>query len=90
MMWVNPGDIGLKGTYGYNFAYKNDDPLDDVGHGTHCAGMIAAQANNGKGVAGIASKANIKIMALKALGSGGFGISTAYAVYGAFNYIHKR
>ena len=89
MMWTNPGDIGLKGTYGYNFAYKNDDPIDDVGHGTHCAGVIAAQANNGKGVAGIASQANIKIMALKTLAGGGFGSSTAYATYGAFNYIHK-
>lgn len=88
VMWVNPGNIGLKGTHGYNFAYKNDDPIDDAGHGTHCAGIIAAQANNGKGVAGIASKANIKIMALKTL-AGTFGSSTAYANYGAFNYIHK-
>lgn len=88
IMWVNPGNIGLKGIYGYNFAYKNDDPMDDAGHGTHCAGIIAAQANNGKGVAGIASKANIKIMALKTL-AGTFGSSTAYANYGAFNYIHK-
>ncbi len=89
IMWVNPGNIGLKGTHGYNFAYKNDDPIDDVGHGTHCAGMIAAQANNGIGVAGIASQANIKIMALKTFGGGGFGVTTAYANYGAFNYIHK-
>ncbi len=88
VMWVNPGNIGLKGTHGYNFAYKNDDPIDDAGHGTHCAGIIAAQANNGKGVAGIASKANIKIMALKTL-AGTFGSSTSYANYGAFNYIHK-
>ena len=87
-MGLNPGNIGLKGTHGYNFAYKNDDPIDDAGHGTHCAGIIAAQANNGKGVAGIASKANIKIMALKTL-AGTFGSSTSYANYGAFNYIHK-
>ena len=88
-MWVNPGNIGLKGRYGYNFAYNTEDPMDDVGHGTHCAGVITAKANNGYGVAGIASKANIKIMALKTLATGGLGVSTAYSNYGAFNYIHK-
>lgn len=88
MMWVNPGNIGLKGEHGYNFAYKNDKPLDDVGHGTHCAGIIAAQADNLKGVAGISSKANVKIMALKTM-AGSFGSTTAYACFSAFHYIHK-
>ena len=88
-MWVNPGNIGLQGRHGYNFAYNTEDPMDDVGHGTHCAGVITAKANNGYGVAGIASKANIKIMALKTLAKGGLGVSTAYSNYGAFNYIQK-
>ena len=89
VMWTNPGDIGLKGTHGYDFG-KNKDKSgdDDVGHGTHCAGIIAAQANNAKGVAGIASGANVKIMALKTM-AGIFSASTAYATFGAYNYIHK-
>lgn len=46
MMWTNPGNIGLKGEHGYDFYNNDDDPTDDNGHGTHCAGTIAAQANN--------------------------------------------
>ena len=92
MMWTNPGNIGLKGEHGYDFYNNDDDPTDDNGHGTHCAGTIAAHANNLKGVAGVASKANVKIMALKLLGgegSNGTGEATVYQTFGCFNYIHK-
>ena len=58
------------GKYGYNgVAYDSDhetydpaDPMDDHGHGTHCAGIVAADWND-VGVSGVASGA--KVMAVK-------------------------
>jgi thermitase len=44
---------------------------DDNGHGTHVAGTIAANANNGTGVAGVAFNSPLAIC--KALNSGGSG-----------------
>lgn len=38
--------------------------IDDVGHGTHVAGIIAADLNNGIGIAGVGG--NVKIMPIKA------------------------
>ena len=63
--------------HGYNFAYNNGDPVDDHGHGTKCAGIIAAAGDNGLDVTGVCWTA--RIMALKILGSDGDG-SAADAV----------
>ncbi|MFA5143347.1 MAG: S8 family serine peptidase [Candidatus Omnitrophota bacterium] len=59
------------GSCGYNFVADNTDPMDDFGHGTHCAGTIAAVGNNNIGIIGIAPKA--KIMAVKGLDNTGSG-----------------
>lgn len=54
-------------------AINNDmDPMDDHGHGTHVAGTIGAQTNNGVGVAGIAPPP-IRLMAVKVLAASGSG-----------------
>lgn len=92
-MWVNPGEISGNGIdddgngfvddiYGYDFVNNDGNPMDDHGHGTHVAGTIAADGNNGKGVAGVSW--NSKIMALKFMASNGSG-STSDAVR-AINY----
>jgi thermitase len=47
------------------------DPMDDNGHGTHCAGVIGAEGDNGEGIAGINWK--VRIMPLKFLSRGGYG-----------------
>ncbi len=46
-----------------DFTHGDNDPTDEHGHGTHCAGIVAAVTNNMEGVAGVA--VDCKIMALK-------------------------
>jgi len=62
---------------GYDFFNEDDDPIDDNGHGTHCAGIIGAVGNNSEGIVGVNWK--VKIMALKAFGSCGIGLSSDIA-----------
>ncbi|MEM7646681.1 MAG: S8 family serine peptidase, partial [Pseudomonadota bacterium] len=67
------------GNVGANFAYSfSDDPLDDDGHGTHVAGIIAASQDNNFGVIGLTSD-YVEIMAIKALDQDGNGSSAAVA-----------
>jgi subtilisin family serine protease len=56
---------------GYNAITGVDDGKDDHSHGTHCAGVIGAAANNGLGVAGINFKVNI--LPCKFMSSAGSG-----------------
>ncbi|MBM3267090.1 MAG: S8 family serine peptidase [Candidatus Sericytochromatia bacterium] len=56
---------------GGNFADRTDDPMDDMGHGSHVAGTVGATADNARGVAGVAYKSTI--LAVKVLGKDGSG-----------------
>lgn len=87
-MWTNSGEIVGNGIdddsngyiddiYGIDAANTDSNPIDDHNHGTHCAGTIGGVGNNGVGVAGV--NWNVKMMALKFLGSTGSG-STAGAI----------
>ena len=51
---------------GYDFYNRDTDPMDDNGHGTHVAGLIAAEGHNGVGVRGGAPE-HVKIMPIKIL-----------------------
>ncbi len=86
-MWVNPYQKKLKGIHGIDLTGENKDlePLDNNGHGTHCAGIIAAQQDNEKGIAGISRES--KIMAIKYLDSTGSG--TQNDAIAAYNYIYN-
>lgn len=44
---------------GWDFVNDDNDPMDDHGHGTHCAGVIGAKGNNGQGVTGINWDVNV-------------------------------
>ncbi|MBX3281016.1 MAG: S8 family serine peptidase [Acidobacteria bacterium] len=94
-IWTRPDSIPQyvddeRGTFddlhGFDSADELPDPMDDNGHGTHCAGIIGAVGNNGLGIAGV--NWNVRIMPLKFLGSGGSG-STEKAIE-AINYAIDR
>ena len=62
------------GRHGYDFYDNDDDPMDEEGHGTHCAGTVAARGNNGVGVVGVSWRA--QIMAMRFLGPDGSGATS--------------
>jgi len=94
-MWLRPDNIpqyadDQLGTFddmhGFDADANIGDPMDDNGHGTHCAGIIGAEGDNNEGIAGVNWK--VQIMPLKFLGRGGFG-STKNAIE-AINYAIDR
>lgn len=73
---------------GWDFAANDNKPYDlavdqfqlltgggNPGHGTHCAGNVAARGNNSVGIAGVAP--NVKIMALRFISEKGEGTTAA-------------
>ena len=72
-MWANPNEVAdgpdtdgngvIDDVHGYHAFDQTGDPMDGQGHGSHCAGTIAATGNDGVGVVGVNQHANI--MAVK-------------------------
>ncbi|WIA21831.1 hypothetical protein OEZ85_004207 [Tetradesmus obliquus] len=80
-VWTNPGEIASNGVDDDNngliddasgWDFRNDDktPYDDIydDHGTHVAGTIGAQGNNGVGVVGVCQR-GVKIIPVKFMGT---------------------
>ncbi|MBW3590731.1 MAG: S8 family serine peptidase, partial [Actinobacteria bacterium] len=100
-IWTNPGESGALAANGidddrngyiddvHGWDFVNDDNTvvdsDEISHGTHVAGTIAAVRDNGVGVAGVSQA---EIMSLKFLGPEGFGTLSG-ALY-AIDYAVKN
>ena len=94
-MWTRPAsmeayqdaDLGsVDDEYGFNAVENASDPMDDNGHGTHCAGIIGAEGENDLGIAGVNWK--VRIMPLKFMNAGGSG--TTKDAIEAINYAINR
>jgi subtilisin family serine protease len=77
----NPNGL-VDDVIGWNFVDNSNNPWDNGGHGTFVAGLIAASANNGLGIAGI--NWGVQIMPLKVRNM--FGRGRAYDVARAIAY----
>lgn len=92
-MWLRPANVpeytdeslgDIDDTHG--FSAIDDNPMDDNGHGTHCAGIIGAEGDNGFGIVGVNWK--VEIMPLKFMAANGSG-TTADAIE-CINYVIDR
>jgi uncharacterized repeat protein (TIGR02543 family) len=64
-------DLSERLVPGYNFIADSSDSMDDYGHGTQVAGIIAAQYNQESGASGVAPLS--RLMPLKVLDANGEG-----------------
>ena len=94
-MWMRPATMApyhdeelgtIDDEHGFNAIDSATDPMDENGHGTHCAGIIGAEGENDIGIAGVNWK--VQIMPLKFMNAGGFG--TTKDAIEAINYVIDR
>jgi thermitase len=90
-IWINDDPAGggdqdgngkTDDTRGWDFVQNDNTPLDFNGHGTHVAGTIGAQGNNGAGVTGV--NWDVAIMPIRAADANG-GLTDAN-IAAAINY----
>jgi subtilisin family serine protease len=76
-IWKNEGEIAGNGidddnngfiddVNGYDFEGDDNDPMDIHGHGTHCAGIIAADPDSATGARGLAP--GVQLMPVRIIG----------------------
>lgn len=81
-IWVNPSEIADNGidddnngfiddVNGWDVVDNDNNPNDEMFHGTHCAGIIAASLGNNRGICGIAPR--VKLLPLRVLNAKGEG-----------------
>ncbi|MDX9947934.1 MAG: S8 family serine peptidase [Bacteroidales bacterium] len=74
---LNHPDLNVDDASGKTFVARTTSPEDDNGHGTHCAGIVAA-INNDIGVVGVAAGAAVvPIKVLDKRGSGAYSVIIA-------------
>jgi subtilisin family serine protease len=80
----NHPDIAANVVAGWNIINNTSNTMDDFGHGTHVAGIIAATGNNSTGIIGVAPLAKIMpVKFLDNLGTGTIENAAAALVYAA-------
>jgi subtilisin family serine protease len=70
-------DLSGKLVAGFDYVNNDQDPSDDNGHGTAVAGIVAANTDNGIGVAGYCWAC--RLMPVKVLGADGTGFASGLA-----------
>lgn len=68
---TNHPDLQGQFVGGWDFVGKDSVPQDDNGHGTHVSGLVAAAADNGRGISGVAPGA--RVMPIKVVTATGIG-----------------
>jgi thermitase len=96
-LWTNPGEVPGNGldddgdgyvddVHGYDFVFRDGDPDDRVGHGTHVSGTIAAAADDGFGVPGLAHGSRLMALKILDVDAGGGAYEAAEAINYAVNH----